>query len=170
MLPAEDIGDGHRGHGSGQEGGVSGLIGEVVTGDVGTIAGESDDLDVDQSVLVDEFRQAECRCRARTHRGEQQIGLGQKSFELPRSSTVLEVDGADLLSSSELLVVVGVQQVEGIAAGRLDLDHPGAERVQACGSQRAGQIDGERDHRDSGEWLRCSHSWILRSNRILVLE
>ena len=121
-------------------------------------------------MLVDEIRQAESGGSARTHRGEQQIGLGQKSFELPRSSTVLEVDGADLLSSSELLVVVGKQQVEGIPDGRFDLDHLRIERVQACGSQRAGQIDGERDHRDSGEWLRCSHSWILRSNRILVLE
>ena len=95
VLAAEDIGDGHCGHGSGEEGGVRCLIGEVVAGDVGAVTGKADDLDVDQSVLVDEIRQAESGGSARTHRGEQQIGLGQKA-ELPRSSTVLEVDGADL--------------------------------------------------------------------------
>src|SRR5699024_2941346 len=37
VLAAEDIGDGNGGHGSGNQGRVCGLIGEVVSGDVGAV-------------------------------------------------------------------------------------------------------------------------------------
>ena len=76
VLAAEDIGDGHCGHGSREEGGVRCLIGEVVAGDVGAVTGKADDLDVDQFVFVDELRQAESGGCAGTHRGEQQVGPG----------------------------------------------------------------------------------------------
>src|SRR5699024_10792182 len=82
VLAAEDIGDGNGGHGSGNQGRVCGLIGEVVSGDIGAVAGEADDLDVDESVLIDQLRQPQGSCGPGTHGGEQDIGLGGQSAEL----------------------------------------------------------------------------------------
>ena len=62
VLAAEDVGDGHGRHRSGYEGGVCCLVGEVVAGDVCTVTGETDDLDVDEFVAFYEFGQAEGAC------------------------------------------------------------------------------------------------------------
>ena len=151
MLTAEHIGDGDRRHVSGHQRGVRGLIGEVVARDIGTVAGEADDLDVDESVLVDQLRHAQSGCGPGTHGGEQDVGLGGQGTELLRTVSSLEVDPADLLTLGQLPIVFGDGALEGVPIGRFDLDHPGAELRQSCRGERSGQIDGEREHRDSVE-------------------
>src|SRR5699024_4703970 len=150
-------GDGDRRHVSGHQRGVRGLIGEVVARDIGTVAGEADDLDVDESVLVDQLRHAQSGCGPGTHGGEQDVGLGGQGTELLRTVSSLEVDPADLLTLGQLPIVFGDGALEGVPIGRFDLDHPGAELRQSCRGERSGQIDGEREHRDSVERRLVGH-------------
>src|SRR5699024_6348846 len=131
VLAAEDIGDGNGGHGAGNQGRVRGLIGEVVSGDVGAVAGEADDLDVDESVLIDQLRQAQGSSGPGTHGGEQDVGLSGQGTELLRALSSLEVDPTDVLALRQLPIVFGDGTFEGVADGRFDLDHPGAELRQS---------------------------------------
>src|SRR5699024_7467545 len=114
VLAAEDIGDGNGGHGCRNQGRVRGLIGEVVSGDIGTVAGEADDLDVDEPVLIDQLRQAQGGCGPGTHGGEQDIGLGGQGTELLRAVSSLEIGPTDVLALRQLPIVFGDGAFEGV--------------------------------------------------------
>ena len=75
MFSTQNIGDWHGGHGAGNEGLVGCLVGQVVSGDVGTVAGKSYDFNMDQAVLVDHLWDSERLSCSWAHRGEQNVRL-----------------------------------------------------------------------------------------------
>lgn len=157
------------------EGSVDGLVGEVVAGDLGFVAGVPDDGDVHEprvGGVQGVPAEAELGEGRRARRGEQNVGVGEQFRNGCLVLVGLEVVRDDLLPGGEFAVVVGRGGLHEVAARRFDLRHlrPEPDEMHGCG--RPGQVRREADDADALEG-RCAHGWdslTLDASVVCVLK
>jgi len=130
-----------------------GRVGQVVPGPVASRL--ADDGDVAEARVARMERippQPQPLQRGEAARRHQQLRGREQLRQRSRPRVRLEVEPDDTLAASELVVPRANVGREGVAGGRLDLRHVGAEVAEPGARERARQVHGERHDARAVEW------------------
>lgn len=161
-LASDDVGDGDGRCAAGDQGSVGRLVREVVTGDVCSVSGESDDFDMDESIPFHQAGKPERLSGSRSHSCDEDIRVCSELGQLRDPRLIFEVDRDDLMLRRQFPVVLRNNLSNRIACRRFDLDDPCSESREAGSCEWARQVDRQVDDSDISQWFVVIH-WVSSS-------